>query len=459
MKRTPFSRRAFLGGTAGAAFAFTFVPKSAFGANERLGVGSIGIGGKGASDVSGAAGAGAQIVALCDVDENRRAKKGSDATHLHPDAKFYRDFRVMLEKEDKRIDAVTVSTPDHVHCHASVMAMRMGKHVYCQKPMSHSIWEARLMAETAAEKKVATQMGNQAHADEPIRRAVEWVRAGLIGKVSEVHAWTNRPIWPQGSAALLGNARIQWALSGEGDPPPATPPASIDWDLWLGPAPWRAYDPCYAPFKWRGWWDFGCGALGDMGCHIMDMPYWALDLKSPASVVAESAGGNDQSGPDWAVITYRFPAGDYSSELQYVWYDGGRMPADDVIEGAGMSAAEMAKKFDLVMIGTKGKLFFKRSSTDWITSPASLLEDFDPPAPTIPRVQDEDAEWIDACRGGPQALSNFTLAGPFTEMVLLGNLAVRLDRPIEWDSQNMKAVGCPEADPLIHRAYRQGWEL
>jgi len=458
MKRIEMTRRGFVGGTA-AAFAATFVPKTAFGANDRIGVGCVGIGGKGSSDVSGAAEAGGQIVALCDVDDGRRGKKGKDATEVYSAAPFYRDFREMLDKEQKRIDAVTVSTPDHTHCHPAVMAMRMGKHVYCQKPLTHSIWEARLMADTAKECGVATQMGNQAHADEPIRRAVEWVRAGLIGQVSEVHAWTNRPIWPQGSTALLGNARVQWALGGDGAPPSATPPESIDWDLWLGPAPWRPYDPCYAPFKWRGWWDFGTGALGDMGCHIMDMPYWALDLKYPRSVVAESAGGNDQTGPDWAVITHRFPAGKYSGELEYTWYDGGKMPAEEVIEGAGMPVAEVAKKFDLVMIGAKGKLFFKRSSTDWVTSPASLLEDFDPPAETISRVENEDVEWITACRGGPPALSNFANAGPFTEMVLLGNLAVRLNRPIEWDGPNMKAVGCPEADPLIRRQYRKGWDL
>ena len=282
MPRRRSSRRFFLKQSVAAAAVATFVPKLAFGAGERVRVGCIGIGGKGASEVTGVAGAGGQIVALCDVDDNRRKRKGKDAREAFPKAKFYRDFRVMLDQEARRLDAVTVSTPDHTHCHASVMAMRLEKHVYCQKPLTHSIGEARLMAQTAEEFGVATQMGNQAHAGEPIRRAVEWVRAGLIGKVREVHTWTNRPSWPQGMAQR---------------PEPEPVPAGLDWDLWLGPAPSRPYAQGYCPFKWRGWWDFGTGALGDMGCHIMDMPYWALDLKYPTTVEADCEGNTEDSAP------------------------------------------------------------------------------------------------------------------------------------------------------------------
>jgi predicted dehydrogenase len=422
----------------------TLIPRSVFGANDRIQVGCIGIGGKGASDVSGVAGAGGTIVALCDVDDNRRGKKGKGATDVHPQAAFYRDFRVMLEKEDKRLDAVTVSTPDHTHCHASVMAMRMGKHVYTQKPMTHSIGEARLMARTAEEMGVATQMGNQAHAGEPIRRGVELIRAGLIGKVREVHTWTNRPIWPQGLTER---------------PAPETVPSGLDWDLWLGPAPQRPYSSAYVPFKWRGWWDFGTGALGDMGCHIMDMPYWALDLKHPTSVVAESEGNTAESGPTAATITYQFPAGEYCDPLKFVWYDGKRMPPEEVIAEAGMSAQQVAGRFDLVMIGEKGKFFFNRSSLNWLVTPESRLEDFQETPQTLPRVTDEDVEWIDACKGGPPALSNFAHSGPFTEVVLLGNLAIRLGKEIQWDGPAMKATNAPEADALIQREYRQGWEL
>ncbi len=438
------SRRRFVQVSAASALAVTFVPRSAWGANERIGVGSVGIGGKGASDVSGAAGAGGTIVALCDVDDNRRKRKGKDALELYPGAKFYRDFREMLEGERKRIDAVTVSTADHTHCHAAVTAMRMGKHVYCQKPLTHSLWEARLMADTARKHNVATQMGNQAHAGEAIRRGVELVRAGMIGKVSEVHTWTNRPIWPQGMK----------------ERPPSEPvPKGLDWDLWIGPAPMRPYASAYCPFKWRGWWDFGTGALGDMGCHIMDMPFWALDLKHPLSVEAESEGNTKESGPKSSVITYRFPAGKYCSDLKYCWYDGGRMPPAEVLEGIDMEPRAIAGRFDMVIIGSKGKFFFKRSGNKQMTSPASLWEQAQDTPQTISRVGNEDQEWIDACRGGPAALSNFDYSGPLTEFVLLGNLAIRLGKKIEWDGPNLKATNAPEAEELIRREYRKGWEL
>jgi predicted dehydrogenase len=443
MTRNRSSRREFLKTSGAVAIGATFIPSSVFGANDRINVGCIGIGGKGRGDVSEVAAAGGTIAALCDVDEARRPKGKGDQTVLYPGAKLYRDFRVMLE-EEKSLDAVTVSTPDHTHCHAAVTAMRMGKHVYCQKPLTHSVWEARLMAETAKEHRVATQMGNQAHAGEPIRRGVEWIRGGIIGRVSEVHAWTNRPVWPQGMSER---------------PEPMDVPETLDWDLWLGPAPLRPYSDAYVPFRWRGWWDFGTGALGDMGCHILDMPYWALELKYPDSVEADSEGNTEESGPTAATVTYRFPAGKYSSDLKYVWYDGMRMPDTDVLAGTEIEPDKMAKRFDLVMIGEKGKFFFSRGNTNWATSPASLLEDFDPPAKTIRRVNGEDEEWITACRGGPAALSNFANAGPFTEMVLLGNLAIRAGEKLEWDGPSMKATNCPGADQYVRREYRKGWEL
>lgn len=445
MRKTNVDRRQFLGATVASSFAFTFVPSTAFGANDRVAIGCIGIGGKGQSDVSGLAGAGGQIVALCDVDEKRRVKKGQDPTILHPDARFYADFREMLATEGDKIDAVSVSTPDHVHCVASVNAMRLGKHVYCQKPMSRTIWEARLMATEAKRNGVATQMGNQAHAGEPIRRAVEWIRAGVIGKVDEVHCWTNRPIWPQGMTTR---------------PTPQEVPDTLAWDLWLGPNQPVPYGgDAYLPFNWRGWWDFGAGALGDMGCHIMDMPFWALDLKYPNSVSADAEGNTKLAGPIASTITYRFPSNDFCNALKFVWYDGDRMPPGDVLDGCPEPVDQIPKKFDLVMIGEKGKMFFKRSSLDWAFSPASLLDDFQAPEPILPRVVDEDVEFLQACQGGPPALSNFVDAGPFTEVVLLGNLAVRLGKKIAWDGSNMKASNAPEADALIKPTYRKGWEL
>ncbi len=455
MTRSRFSRRSFLKTTSGGILVATFVPRTVWGANDQVNVGCIGIGGKGASDVTGVAGAGGNILALCDVDQTPRGKV--NAQEQFPKAKFYHDFREMLEKEGKRIDAVTVSTPDHTHAPAAMMAMRMGKHVYCQKPLTHSIWEARQMTETARATGLATQMGNQAHAGEPIRRAVELIRAGMLGKVSEVHTWTNRPIWPQGMTSK----------------PAAEPvPKTLDWDLWLGPAPEQSYSKEYVPFKWRGWWDFGTGALGDMGCHIMDMPFWALDLKYPKTVEAQEDSNTAVAGPTWSTITYTFAPGKYHNELKYVWYDGvsqdggkatddakGNLPPAEILDGCGMDPKVAASKFDLVMIGEKGKFFFKRSSTDWVTGPQSLEDEYVGTPETLPRVVDEDVEWIAACKGGPAALGSFDYSGLLTELVLLGNLAIRTGEKLEWDGENMKATNCPAADQYVRREYRKGWEL
>jgi len=490
MANQQISRRKFLGAAAASSLAFTYLPRRVWGANERFYVAGIGVGGKGAGEVRDVTQAGGTFVALCDCDQ-RRAQATFSA---FPEAKRYTDFRVMLEKEEG-LDAVTVSTPDHTHAAASVMAMSLGKHVYCQKPLTHSIHEARVMAQAAAQYKVQTQMGNQAHAGEPIRRAVELVRAGIIGPVREVHAWTNRPIWPQGQAALDERRRLA-------DQPK---PDDLDWDLWVGPAPLRTYNACYAPFKWRGWWDFGCGALGDMACHIMDMAYWALDLGAPLTVEAESGGQTKETGPDWSTITYQFArrasvgggvlggsvgpkAAVEQPAVKFVWYDGkkdGRQNAPyELLKRAtheaqpGKPAPQQAEskrgkkkekkapaaiddpsRWDMVLVGDAGTLAFRRSATDWIVAPGNRAEQFQDVPQTIRRVPNEDVEWIEACRGGPKPLSSFDYSGPFTEMVLLGNLAVRLGKKIDWDAAAMKATNAPEADELIRREYRQGWDL
>jgi len=487
MHNRKISRRDFLA-TAASSFAFTYIPKRVWGANDRFYLAGIGVGGKGAGEVKDLTRAGGTFVALCDVDEARAGKTFKS----FPDVKRYKDFRVMLEKE-KGIDAVTVSTPDHTHAIASLMAMSLGKHVYCQKPLTHSIYEARIMERAARYYKVQTQMGNQAHAGEPIRRAVELLRAGIIGPVRQVHAWTNRPIWPQGQKALDERQRLA------GDPKPA----DLDWDLWLGPAQMRDYNACYVPFKWRGWWNFGTGALGDMACHIMDMPYWALDLGSPRSVEAESGGQTSETGPDWSTITYQFAArtsvgggrlggavGPKAAvegpAVKYIWYDGtkdGKQNAPyDLIERATEearksgtdkqttdtesrrkkkkpSAIDNPQRWDMILVGDDGMMLFKRSSTDWIVSPGSRVEQFAGVPKTIRRVPNEDTEWIEACKGGPKALSSFDYAGPLSEMVLLGNLAVRLDKKIDWDTKALRATNAPEADELIRREYRKGWDL
>jgi predicted dehydrogenase len=479
MKFTPLNRREFIRASAVAALGFHILPSAARGANSRIQVGCIGIGGKGHTDTMATAAAGAAIVALCDVADPRRAelgrrnkkkKEGDTILDRFPSAKLFTDYREMIATMPG-IDAVTVSTPDHHHFHASMLAMRKGKHVYCQKPISHSIWEARRLAETAAQMKVQTQMGNQAHAGEPIRRAVELVRAGVIGRVTEVHAWTNRPIWPQGMA--------KW-------PDPVPVPKGLNWDLWIGPAPFREYSPAIAPFNWRGWWDFGACALGDMGCHIMDMPYWALGLTSPTSVEAKQEGGTPIAGPLWSTITYQFPTSFFNVPVKFMWYDGvtskegvyQHTPPEELWKADFPTADHVFRRFDLILVGEKGRMFFSRSRQDWVYKPESLTAGFTEPLKTIPRVPGETretdsenpnaavdpsggpyVEWLNAIKSGTPALSNFASSGPFSETVLLGNLALRVGKRIEWDAKKMVAKNAPEAAAIVRRPYRKGWEL
>ena len=478
MKNSPLNRREFIRASAVAALGFHILPATARGANNRIQVGCIGIGGKGHSDTMSTAAAGAAIVALCDVADPRQAdlgrrkknKQGTTILDNFPEARLFTDYREMIDAMPG-IDAVTVSTPDHHHFHASMTAMRKGKHVYCQKPISHSIWEARRLAEAALKLKVQTQMGNQAHAGEPIRRGVELIRAGVIGRVTEVHAWTNRPIWPQGMA--------EW--------PKAEPvPKGLNWDLWIGPAPFREYSRAIAPFNWRGYWDFGAAALGDMGCHIMDMPYWALGLTSPESVEAIQEGGTPIAGPHWSTITYRFPTSFFNAPVKFVWYDGvtskegvyQHTPPDELWKDDFPTADHVFRRFDLILVGEKGRMFFARSRQDWVFKPETLTTDFTEPPKTIPRVPGEPrvgesdpqsaqvdpsggpyVEWLNAIRSGTPALSNFSASGPFSETVLLGNLALRLGKRVQWDAKNLAAKNAPEAAAIIRRPYRKGWEM
>ena len=471
MTSRPFPRREFLKASALATFGFHLLPAAARGANSRIQVGCIGVNGKGYVDTLATADAGAEIVALCDVANPRQAelgrrkksKAGDTVPDKFPRARMFTDYREMIATMPG-IDAVTVSTPDHHHFHASMLAMRKGLHVYCQKPIAHSVWEARRLAEVAAETKVQTQMGNQAHAGEPIRRGVELIRAGVFGRVTEVHAWTNRPIWPQGMQA--------W-------PAPAPVPKGLDWNQWIGPAPFRQYNPAIAPFNWRGWWDFGAGALGDMGCHIMDMPYWALGLTAPDSVEARHEGGTAVAAPHWSVVTYRFPTSVFGTPVKLAWYDGvvskdgvyQNSPPPELWKGDFPTADHVFRRFDLVLVGEKGRMFFGRTRQDWVFKPDGPAAGFTEPARTLPRVaggtrdgKGEDtggpyAEWLNAIRSGTPALSNFAASGPFSETVLLGNVALRLGKRVEWDARNLTVRNAPEAAPLIRRAYRKGWEL
>ena len=494
MKPTSITRRDFVRASATAAFGFYILPATARGANSRIQVGCIGVGGKGYTDTIGVASAGATIVALCDVadprqpaltrrrqskegeprktaktGETKKAKAAETIAERFPDAKIFTDYREMIATMNG-LDAVTVSTPDHHHFHASMLAMRKGRHVYCQKPISHSVWEARRLAEAAVQYKVQTQMGNQAHAGEPIRRAVELIRAGILGRVSEVHAWTNRPIWPQGMAA--------W--------PKAEPvPKGLAWDLWIGPAPFREYSSQIAPFNWRGYWDFGAGALGDMGCHIMDMPYWALGLTAPRSVETWQEGGTEIAAPHRSTVTYHFPTSVLGSPVKFAWYDGvvakegvyQHTPPEDLWKTDFPTADHVFRRFDLIMGGEKGRMFFGRTRQDWVFKPETLTTGFTEPPKSLPRVAapaepaaaeaaSEESygagpyvEWINAIKTGTPALSNFVHSGPFSETVLLGNLALRLGKRVEWDARTLTAKNAPEAAAIVRRRYRKGWEL
>jgi predicted dehydrogenase len=402
--------------------------------NEKLNIASIGAHGQGATDTDGCASE--NIVALCDVDAKRLAERAAK----YPKAKLYRDYRQMLE-EMKEIDAVIVSTPDHHHAFATMLAMKLGKHVYCQKPMAHSVSEARLMRETAARTKVVTQMGNQGHSYDSTRRLVELVQSGAIGEVRDVHVWTDRPIWPQGIM----------------DRPKETPPVPdhIDWDLWIGPAPMRPYHPDYLPFKWRGWWDFGTGALGDMACHNCDAAFWALELDAPLSIEAESSGINSETAPKWSIIRYQFPARGKKPPVTLTWYDGGKLPPNELVEGAALP------KNGTILVGSNGRVVFKDWNPDGFrVLPEEKFKDFKAPAPTIPRASKGPyQEWIAACKGGPLCLSNFDYAARLTETVLLGIVALRAGRRLEWNGRKLQAKNCPEAYQYIRRDYRKGWTL
>jgi predicted dehydrogenase len=403
--------------------------------NEKIRMASVGVGGKGSSDSSDAGSRG-EMVAICDVDTARLEGAGKK----WPNAKQYTDYRKMLEEMGEKIDAVTVSTPDHNHAPAGLMAMRMGKHCFCQKPMTHSIYEARLMGQTAKEKGVATQMGNQGTAGSDLRKAAAMMRAGRLGTVTEVHVWTNRPIWPQGGER----------------PAPQDPPANLKWEQWIGPAPMRPYGPGYHPFSWRGWWDFGTGALGDMACHTMNMPYMGLDLRDPVSVQAETSGHNRDSYPKWSIITYEFPANDWRPALKMFWYDGGKKPDPAVLDG------DAPKGSGCVVIGSKGKLY---SGNDY-GGIDKIYGDVDTSEIEFKRSPGHFEEWVIAIRGGEPAMSNFPgYASPLTETVLLGNLAVWVanepgqGQKVEWDAENLKARNISGLEQIIKPVYRDGYKL
>jgi len=423
-------------------------------ANDKLGFACIGVGGKGSSDCDDAGKFG-EMIAICDIDDKHMEGKASK----FPQAKKYNDFRKMLEELDKQIDAVVVSTPDHTHAPAAAMAMKMKKHVYCQKPLTHTVHEARVLRELAAKNNVCTQMGNQGTAENGLREAVEIVRAGGIGNVTDVHIWTNRPIWPQAPGVT---AR-----------PKETPecPAHVHWDLFLGPAPERPYNPAYHPFKWRGWWDFGTGALGDMGCHTANMAFMALKLRHPISLVGESGELNSETYPGWGRVVYQFPEREGMSPCKVTWYEGRKdgklvLPSEE-LQAKVLKQGEKMPGSGSILVGDKGILY---SPNDYGASykllPDESFKDYKKPEKSLPRNGGGDTgqkrEWVDAIKAGkPQiALSNFDYAGMLTEFILLGNVAIKAQgKKLDWDGPNLKITNAPEANNYLKMEYRKGWTL
>jgi predicted dehydrogenase len=431
------SRRDILKGSAAAVVGLAIGKASAEGSpqqssikSNRLRFGIIGCGGKGWSGMEQAAEHG-DIVAICDTD----AKERSRGMLQHPRATTFDDYRAMLEAMRGKLDAVVISTPDHHHAIASAIAMRQGLHCYTEKPLTRTIWEARQLAKIARDNKVATQMGNQSTSNTQMRKMAKLVKSGTFGAVKEIHLWTDRAAayWKQGIPR----------------PAAAAPPGHVDFDLWVGPRPDRPYGEGYHPFAWRGWWDFGTGALGDMGCHIFNMSFMALDLRDPSSVQAETSGHDRDSFPSWSIVHYEFPERNGRPALKLHWHDGGKKPAQS-----------LAPEFTY---GGNGQIIVCEKAT--IYSPNEYGTEFKMVGGgQLPDVQVEEspghmAEFARAAKGGPAAWSNFPdYSGPLTETVLLGNLAVWANGPkLEWDAKRMKVKGTDEFDSLIKPSYRAGW--
>ncbi|HCN83190.1 MAG TPA: oxidoreductase [Sphingobacteriaceae bacterium] len=455
------SRRNFISTAGMAAAAFTIVPRNVLGGagytapSDMLNIAGIGIGGRGKDDLHAICDPDimpalrpgqpprtpiklANIYALCDVD----SKFAAPVFASYPKAKVYSDYRIMLEKE-KSIDAVVIATPDHNHAIISMAALRAGKHVYCEKPLTHTIYEARALTKAAKASKLATQMGNQGMAVDANRQLKEWLWDGAIGEVREVHAWSNRPIWPQG-------------VERPKDTPPV--PDTLNWDLWLGPAPYRPYHPAYVPFAWRGWFDFGSGPMGDEAIHNLAPVFSSLKLHAPTSVSGSSSPVFPETFPLASTLHYEFPARDGMPPVTVHWYDGGLLPERPKELD---KEKELPKDNGAIFVGSKGKILSAGEGTRSITLlPESRNNDYKRPAPTLPRSIGHQKEWIEACKGNGTTESNFGFAGPLTEACQLGNICIRSKgKVLEWDSENLKITNNDEANKLIHFNYREGWTL
>ena len=473
-KGSTISRKDFVRNAAILGGAFFIVPRHVLGRgfiapSDKLNIAGIGAGGKGESDLSEFAKSQfVNIVALCDVDDRQSAK----SRERFPKATYYKDFREMLAKEKNNIDACSISTPDNVHAVATLAAMQLGKHVYTQKPLTHDIYEARILAQAATKYKVVTQMGNQGGSGDGVRKAKEMVDDGMIGRVYEAHAWTNRPVWPQGIPTPSGKFDV---------------PKELDWNLWLGPSKWMEYNPAYLPFNWRGWWAFGTGALGDMACHIMDPIYRILPIDYPDS--AECSVGivwkemwndsqNTEACPPASIIHLNYPRKDGKGNVKVSWHDGGLLPErpDELLPGEAFGNWDGG----VLLIGTKGKLLLDCYGANPRLLPTKLMQEKKMPKETIKRVPEGHyLQWVNACRAGygnAETSSPFSYAGPFTESILMGNLAIRswmMKNPklkgwedkymgrkkLLWDAANMKVTNFDEANQFVKREYRDGYSL
>ena len=464
------SRRDFIkaGSATAAAIGFPFIVSSsalgadgATAASERIALGCIGVGGQGFLNMkSFITNPAVQVVAICDVSEESDYSKfyfggtagrkpvKAFAEQYYADKKDgsfkgvegYVDYQDVISRKD--VDAVVIATPDHWHTPISIAAMRAGKHVYCEKPISHSVYEARWIAEEAKKAGVVTQMGNHGHAEEGVRLLCEWIADGAIGNVHTVHVWCNRPgtLWVQGVGRPTDTPAV---------------PAGLEWDKWVGPAKYRPYNSAYHPFLWRGWWDFGTGSLGDMGCHQMDAPYWALKLDAPVSIEASSTKLNDETAPLATKIHYKFGKRGDMCPVEMIWYDGGLKPArpEELEEGRELLSES------ILFVGDKGTILSEFNGGSPRIIPESKMREYKRPAKTIERSIGHREEFIAACQGKGKAGSNFAYAGPLTEIVLLGNVAVRASEKLLWDSKNLKFTNSEEASKYIKNEYRQGYGI
>lgn len=442
MSTASLPRREFLkkASVATAALSFPYVMRGQNGESpgNKLNIAFVGVGGRGGASVEGLVAENA--VAFCDVDDARAA----GTYKKFPNVPRFRDYREMLDKVNKQIDAVVVATPDHMHFPVAMAAMQLGKHVFVEKPMAQTVDEVRKMAKLAKEKKLATQMGIQGHAFEGMRILKEWLDAGVLGEVREIHTWTDRPIWPQGMKAPDHKKGA-----------PAVP-STLDWNLWLGVAKERAYDPAYLPFNWRGYWDFGTGALGDMGCHMMDGAYWALGLTQPTSLESTAAYQTDVAGPKASVVTYQFPARGKLPAVTWKWYDGGLMPPLPL----DIEATRAMPDNGTLIVGSKATVLAHPNYLSVRVVPEARMQALLPSLPpkTLPRIVGTHwTEWVGACKGGTPAGANFSYAAQLTETVLLSCVAVRAKRKILWDAATMKVTNYPEANQWVTKVYREGF--